>query len=98
MPMMSAEPPVTELSDYVAALKRRKLIVLVVTLLGLAAGAAFATLKSPSYTSTAKVLVTPRARLASAASLISMSTEQEVVHSDAVARLAASSLGLDDPD
>jgi capsular exopolysaccharide synthesis family protein len=78
--------------DPLGALRRRKLLLVALTLLGVAAGLSYGTaVVKPSFTSTATVLVTPITPDISPAGvdqLVAMGTEQQIAESTAVAALA----------
>jgi capsular exopolysaccharide synthesis family protein len=86
--------------DPLGAIRRRKLMVAVVTVAGVAAGLFYGTaVVKPSYTSTATVLVTPITPDVSPASvdqLVAMGTEQQIAESTAVAALAKGRLKTPD--
>ena len=86
--MARSDEATVELSDYLAVLRRRKLLILVATVLGLAAGLAYSLSRPSVYTSTAKVLVASPTKQIASTTAISMPTEQEIVESDAVAQRA----------
>ncbi|MDQ4142867.1 MAG: Wzz/FepE/Etk N-terminal domain-containing protein [Actinomycetota bacterium] len=89
--MVRSNETTVELSDYLAVLRRRKLVILAATLVGLALGAAYSFTRPTVYTSTAKVLLSPTARVPTLTT-VSMATEQEIVVSESVARLAAGNI------
>ncbi|MDQ4094724.1 MAG: Wzz/FepE/Etk N-terminal domain-containing protein [Actinomycetota bacterium] len=89
--MVRSNETAVELSDYLAVLRRRKVLILIATLVGLAGGLAYSFSRPAVYTSTAKVLISPT-RISSTPTSVSMATEQEIVVSEAVARLAARNL------
>lgn len=92
-PMVRSSETAVELSDYLAVLRRRKLVILIATLIGLAAGLAYSLTRPEVYTSTAKVLLSPTSRSGTPpTTAVSMATEQEIVVSESVARLAAKNL------
>ena len=82
--------------DPLGALRRRKLLLAATTLAGVVAGLFYATaVLSPSYTSTATVLVkpiTPDVNPQAADQLIVMGTEQQIANSTDVAELAKARL------
>ena len=93
LPLMVRTPEhaAVELSDYLAVLRRRKVLILIATLLGIAAGLAYSLSRPAVYTSTAKVLLSPRSADA-LPTAVSIATEQEIVVSESVAELAAEDL------
>ncbi|MDH5314462.1 MAG: polysaccharide biosynthesis tyrosine autokinase, partial [Actinomycetota bacterium] len=85
-----------DLRAYVAVLRRRKLIVVFVTLLTVGAAAFFSYRQTPTYDSTAQVLVkplNPNQILQGYSFAISMETEVALASSPAVADRAAAILG-----
>lgn len=93
LPLMAPNGETTvELSDYLAVLRRHKWLIVFAALLGTGAGLAYTLTRSPVYTSTAKVLVSPRNETAPVETAVSMATEEEIVVSHEVATLAAEEL------
>ena len=88
-PMVRSNETAVELTDYLAVLRRRKWLILAVTLIGLAAGLVYSLSRPEVYTSTAKVLLSPTRAGAAVTTVVSMATEEEIVVSESVARLAA---------
>jgi Mrp family chromosome partitioning ATPase/capsular polysaccharide biosynthesis protein len=90
----AAEPRSIDLRDYALVARRRRAIILAVTLLGAALGLAYGQYKGHTYAATAAVVVAPVTQgllnPTSQANLqISMSTEQQIAQSAPVAELAA---------
>jgi len=95
----SQNPPAGFLStgiDPLGAVRRHKLLLVALTVVGVAAGLFYGTaVAKPSYTSTATVLVTPITPNVSPAGvdqLVAMGTEQQIAESTAVADLAKARL------
>lgn len=94
-PMVRNAETAVELTDYLAVLRRRKVLILVATVLGLVAGLTYSLSRPEVYTSTSKVLLSPT-RAGALPTVVSMETEQEIVVSESVARLAAEALEAGD--
>lgn len=95
-PSHPSEEVTVRLRDVLATIRRRKWSVLGVTLLVTALAAAYSFTRTPSYTSTAEVLVRPT--LTSPVNTVSnkglsLQTEARLVTSAAVANIARTSLG-----
>lgn len=84
------------LEDYLAAIRQRKLLIILCALIGISAAFLFTTTRSNVYEAAAKVLVNPTnvgtidARLAAPV----LEREREVVDSESVARIVATELGI----
>lgn len=90
--------------DYAALLARRKGLIIVPTLVAVAAALALSWVQSPSYASSAEVLVQPQSTGALyevgpglASSGRAIDTEVEVMEGDAVRSRVQDDLGLDEP-
>jgi len=81
-------PDEIDLGAYLAGLRRQKVLIVVITLIGLALGLAYSQIKTPTYTATATVQVTPSSDQSSNASEL-LATEEIVAGSMAVADIAA---------
>src|SRR6185312_323473 len=81
-------PDEIDLGAYLAGLRRQKVLIVVITLIGLALGLAYSQIKTPTYTATATVQVTPSSDQPSNASEL-LATEEIVAGSMAVADIAA---------
>ena len=95
-PFPSGAPSGTpnDLRAYVAVLRRRKWIVIIVTLLTVGAAAFYSYRQTPMYESTARVLVQPLDPSQQGFNwAISMETEMALVSSPAVAGRAAAIVG-----
>lgn len=96
----SGEPRSFELRDYWLIIRRRAVLIVVLTVLGAIAGAGYAVLSGHAYAATAQVLVTPPTQgpPASSAQQIftqaNMSTEQVIAQSPPVISGAAGLLGV----
>ena len=84
------------LEEYLAAIRQRKILIVLCTLLGIAAALFYTTQRQDSWEASAKVLVNPTnvgtidQRLAAP----ELEREREVIASNAVARLVAEDLGI----
>jgi len=96
MPKEHPAQAVTNLNDYIAALRRGKWIIILVT--GLVVGTAlfFSYRQTPVYTATSRVLVRPTGSDAKAYYDINLDTERGLAQSTAVAALVKEQLSLDD--
>jgi polysaccharide biosynthesis transport protein len=89
-----AEPRSIELRDYGLVVRRRRAIILVITVLGAALGYGYGQYKGHTYAATADVVVVPVTQglqnpTTQTSLQISMSTEQQIAQSAPVAALAA---------
>ncbi len=84
------------LEDYLAAIRQRKLLIIICAVLGLAAAVLFTSSQQPTFEAAAKVLVNPTNVGAIDDRLVppELEREREIVDSEAVARLVAEDLGI----
>jgi capsular polysaccharide biosynthesis protein len=99
---MSQRPDSFEPGDYLAVLRRRWWIVLVLAIMGMLAAAAYVAVARKVYTGTASVYVTATALNTSevaggrtASGTVNMDSEAQIVQSNSVATLAAHALHSD---
>lgn len=84
-----------DLRDYLAVLRRRALVIVVLTALGLGLALGYSKLQTPIYTATTSVLINPPAgtTMQNPNNVISVDTEAQVVRSAPIAGSAAKLLG-----
>ncbi|HEY5357639.1 MAG TPA: CpsD/CapB family tyrosine-protein kinase [Streptosporangiaceae bacterium] len=94
----AAEPRSIDLRDYWLVVRRRWVLVVVVTLIGGLGGAAYAYNAAPSYAATSQVVVTAEGPLGQSTQAsqqqVNMSTEQAIAQSAPVITQAAQYLGV----
>jgi len=91
---LAAEPRSVELRDYAQVVRRRWVLIAVITVLGVVLGAAYSLEQGPSYAATSEVVVEPATQgplnpPAQPNLAVNMVTEQAVAESATVAALAA---------
>ena len=88
---------VVDLRDYIAVLRRRSLVIVVLASLGLGLALGYSKLQTPLYTATAKVLVAapPGDATQNLNNVISMDTEAQVAKSEPIALDAATEMDTD---